>query len=104
MRELEADNMKPAKREVIPSGRGVKARIIVAFAVIMMITSNLFFTAGGAAASSCRYHRSGDHWVCITPGAFCPKAAHHHYGLSKYNLKRKYWCVYNHGWRWEPRR
>ena len=55
-----------------------------------------------AASYSCSYHQSGSHWVCITPGAYCPAAAHNHYGLDKYNLSRKYWCENNNGWRWEP--
>ena len=35
------------------------------------------------------------------PGAYCPAAAHNHYGLDKYNLGRKYWCKNKNGWRWE---
>jgi len=81
-----------------------KARIISALAAMMLLGSGLALTSGSASASSCHYHQSGNHWVCITPGAFCPKAAHHHYGLDKYNLKRKYWCENNNRWRWEPRK
>lgn len=69
-----------------------------------MLAGSFVFTTGSAWASSCRYHRSGSHWVCITPGALCPKAAHRHYGLDKYDIQRKYWCENNHGWRWEPKK
>lgn len=79
-------------------------RVFVVLAAAIMLAAGLMLTTGKASASSCRYHRSGSHWICVTPGAFCPKAAHHHYGLDKYNLKRKYWCEKNHGWRWEPRK
>jgi hypothetical protein len=54
---------------------------------------------GAAHASSCQYGQSGNHWLCITPGARCPIAAHNHYGYSKYNGK-KYKCVNKNNWRW----
>lgn len=82
----------------------LKARVAVILAVAIMLAGGLMLTAGSASASSCHYHRSGSHWVCVTPGAFCPRAAHHHYGLDKYNSSRKYWCESNDGWRWEPRK
>jgi hypothetical protein len=79
-------------------------RLAVVLTAVGMLAASLLLAPGSASASSCRYHRSGTHWVCITPGAFSPRAAHHHYGLDKYNLRRKYWCENNHGWRWEPRK
>jgi hypothetical protein len=53
------------------------------------------------AAASC-YKQSGTHWVCITPGAYCSKAAHSRYGYAKVT-NRKYKCsVYSNGqWRWK---
>ena len=54
-----------------------------------------------SAAASC-YKRSGNHWNCITPGAFCPKAAHARFGYAKVT-KRKYKCTYKNSdpyWRW----
>lgn len=54
-----------------------------------------------ASAASC-YKQSGNHWVCITPGAFCPKAAHVRYGYAKVT-NRKYKCTYKTSdpyWRW----
>jgi hypothetical protein len=79
-------------------------RIAWATAAIAVAAGSLAFASGPALASSCTYHRSGSHWVCVTPGAFCPKAAHRHYGLDRYNLARKYWCEDNDGWRWEPKK
>ncbi|WP_440107888.1 hypothetical protein [Streptosporangium sp. H16] len=62
--------------------------------------------AGAADASTtavaCTYQRSGNHWVCITPGAFCPAAAHKKYGYAKVT-NRKYRCTLTSGdirWRW----
>ena len=54
-----------------------------------------------ASAASC-YKQVGTHWVCITPGAFCPKAAHVRYGYAKVT-KRKYKCTSKSAdpyWRW----
>ncbi|MEU8151809.1 hypothetical protein [Nonomuraea sp. NPDC048901] len=54
-----------------------------------------------ASAASC-YKQVGTHWVCITPGAFCPRAAHVRYGYAKVT-KRKYKCAYKTSdpyWRW----
>jgi hypothetical protein len=43
-------------------------------------------------AASC-YKRVGNHWNCITPGAYCPAAAHGKYGYAKVTGKR-YRCSY----------
>lgn len=62
--------------------------------------ATLSSTAGSAAASCYRQH--GTHWECITPGAFCPKAAHNRYGYAKVTKKR-YTCTYKSSdpyWRW----
>lgn len=53
-------------------------------------------------AAACKYQRSGNHWNCITPGAFCPAAAHKKYGYAKVT-HRKYRCTFASGdirWRW----
>jgi hypothetical protein len=92
-------------RLAVPAFRALLwARVAAVLAALAMCGGGLVLAAESASAASCHYHRSGSHWVCITPGAFCPGAAHRHYGLDKYNLKRKYWCEYNHGWRWEPKK
>lgn len=51
-------------------------------------------------AEACQYKQSGTHWVCITPGAFCPAAAHGKYGYAKVTGK-KYKCKSSSPrWRW----
>lgn len=54
-----------------------------------------------ATAASC-YRRVQNHWNCITPGAYCPRAAHGKYGYAKVT-HRKYKCSeYSNGqWRWK---
>ncbi|MGW5259713.1 hypothetical protein ACWEQG_01980 [Microbispora sp. NPDC004025] len=54
------------------------------------------------AAASC-YQRVGNHWNCITPGAYCPAAAHGKYGYAKVTKKR-YKCSYyssDSRWHWK---
>ncbi|GAA0403267.1 hypothetical protein GCM10009530_64080 [Microbispora corallina] len=54
------------------------------------------------AAASC-YKRVGNHWNCITPGAYCPAAAHGKYGYAKVT-KRRYKCSYYSSdgrWHWK---
>lgn len=53
-------------------------------------------------AHACTYRRDGKVWRCVTPGAYCPKAAHLHYGYAKVTGKR-YKCLrYSNGaWRWK---
>jgi hypothetical protein len=57
---------------------------------------------GAQAHAACTYQRSGNHWNCVTPGAYCPKAAHNRYGYAKVT-NRKYSCSqYDNGqWRWK---
>ena len=51
-------------------------------------------------AAACTYQQSGNHWNCITPGAFCPAAAHGKYGYAKVT-NRKYKCKSSSPrWRW----
>jgi len=60
-----------------------------------------FAAVHASVAASC-YKRVGDHWNCITPGAFCPKAAHGKIGYAKATSKR-YRCTYKNSdpyWRW----
>ncbi len=53
-------------------------------------------------SAACGVQRVSDHWNCVTPGAYCPAAAHGKYGYDKYK-GRKYRCVrYSNGkWRWK---
>ncbi|MET8985807.1 hypothetical protein ABZW49_10200 [Nonomuraea wenchangensis] len=48
------------------------------------------------------YKRSGNHWNCITPGAYCPREARNRYGYAKVTKKRYKCSEYsNHQWRWK---
>ncbi|MEV8633390.1 hypothetical protein AB0395_17185 [Streptosporangium sp. NPDC051023] len=54
------------------------------------------------ATASCTYQRSGDHWNCVTPGAYCPAAAHGRYGYAKATNRRYRCSQYPNGqWRWK---
>ncbi|MGI5233779.1 hypothetical protein [Actinoallomurus sp. CA-142502] len=61
-------------------------------------------SVGAAAEARCHAHRvSGtSHWTCITPGSYCPAAAHKHYGYA-YKTGKRYRCTrYSNGrWRWK---
>lgn len=53
-------------------------------------------------AAVCQYRQSGNHWNCITPGAYCPGAAHGKYGYAKVTNRRYRCSVYSNGqWRWK---
>ncbi|GAA3081819.1 hypothetical protein [Streptosporangium carneum] len=41
--------------------------------------------------------RSGSYWRCITPGAYCPKAAHNRYGYAKVTNRRHKCSQYPNG-------
>lgn len=56
--------------------------------------------ADASTSAACTYQQSGNHWNCITPGAFCPAAAHGKYGYAKVT-NRKYKCKSSSPrWRW----
>ena len=58
--------------------------------------------ASTAVAAVCQYRQSGNHWVCVTPGAYCPRAAHGKYGYAKVTNRRYRCSVYSNGqWRWK---
>ncbi|MGV9601661.1 hypothetical protein ACWDR1_33880 [Streptosporangium sandarakinum] len=57
-----------------------------------------------SSSAACQYRRVGQVWRCITPGAFCPKAARGKYGYAKVT-NRRYKCLNVSGdtnWRWKP--
>ncbi|RFU41412.1 hypothetical protein DZF91_11930 [Actinomadura logoneensis] len=58
--------------------------------------------APAVSAARCHSHKVGKHWECVTPGSYCPKAAHLHYGYA-YKTGKRYRCVrYPNGqWRWK---
>ncbi|MEV4091890.1 hypothetical protein [Streptosporangium saharense] len=84
--------------------RRLVVSVALAASVLVPTTaSTLVATATPAAATaSCTYQRSGNHWNCVTPGAYCPAAAHGRYGYAKVT-KRRYTCTrYPNGqWRWK---
>lgn len=54
------------------------------------------------AAAACTYKRSGNTWHCVTPGAYCPKAARSRYGYAKVTKKRYKCSQYTAAtWRWK---
>jgi hypothetical protein len=57
-------------------------------------------------AATCHAHRSGNHWVCVTPGSYCPAAAHRKYGVAKaqYTHKRYRCSYYGSDGRWHWKR
>jgi len=55
-----------------------------------------------ASAAACKYKRDGRVWRCITPGAYCPKAARNRYGYAKATNKRYKCSQYTKTtWRWK---
>jgi hypothetical protein len=58
--------------------------------------------AHALASAACTYRRVGQSWKCITPGAYCPKAAHLKIGYAKVTGKRYRCSRYANGqWRWK---
>ncbi|MER6949868.1 hypothetical protein ABT294_38220 [Nonomuraea sp. NPDC000554] len=59
-------------------------------------------TQSPAGVTASCYQREGNHWNCVTPGAYCPKAAHNRNGFAKVT-NRLYTCSqYSNGqWRWK---
>lgn len=54
------------------------------------------------ASAACTYKRDGNVWRCVTPGAYCPKAAHGRYGYAKTTGKRYRCTQYTSStWRWK---
>lgn len=58
--------------------------------------------ASAAPAQTCHVHQVGSHWTCVTPGAFCPKAAHNHFGYVKNHPGKRDHCkvASDSRWRW----
>jgi hypothetical protein len=82
----------------------LRVRSILSAAVLaggLLVTPVAVSTADASTtAAACQYKQSGNHWNCITPGAFCPAAAHGKYGYAKVTAK-KYKCKSaSPRWRW----
>lgn len=59
-------------------------------------------TVTAQAGRACTYRRDGNVWRCVTPGAYCPKAAHGKYGYAKATGKRYRCTQYTKTtWRWK---
>ncbi len=77
--------------------------------VAMLAGGAIALEAPASAAPSvsiarCHAHKVSktSHWTCVTPGSYCPAAAHSHYGYA-YKTGKRYRCVkYSNGrWRWK---
>jgi hypothetical protein len=86
-------------------------RLIITSATAVVLAGGLTATAEAApvqvpAAATCHAHRSGNHWVCVTPGSYCPAAAHRKYGVAKakYTHKRYRCSYYGSDGRWHWKR
>ncbi|GLY86002.1 hypothetical protein [Actinoallomurus iriomotensis] len=86
-------------------------RFAVTAATALVVAGGVVSVGGPAgaattvsAAARCHAHKvSGtSHWTCITPGSYCPAAAHKKYGYA-YKTGKRYRCVkYSNGrWRWK---
>jgi hypothetical protein len=86
-------------------------RFAVSAAAALVLTGGATAVAGPAgaapavsAAARCHAHKVSHtaHWTCVTPGSYCPKAAHSHYGYA-YKTGKRYKCAkYSNGrWRWK---
>lgn len=82
-------------------------RIITITATAVVLAGGLAATAEAApiqvlAAAACHAHKVGGHWSCVTPGSYCPKAAHGKIGYAKKTSKRYRCAKYSNGrWRWK---
>lgn len=79
---------------LIGSALAVPAAAVPALAAVQVHAAS--------STSACTYQRSGNHWSCVTPGAYCPAAARGKYGYAK-GTSRRYKCseYSNHQWRWK---
>ena len=79
-------------------------RIITTVALATALSGAALLGPTPAEAATCHAHKVSGHsyWTCITPGSYCPKAAHLHYGYAK-TTNRRYKCSrYSNGaWRWK---
>ncbi|WP_433145154.1 hypothetical protein ACQPZ8_01555 [Actinomadura nitritigenes] len=86
-------------------------RLIISTAAAGLLATGLAAAPADAAtgaptmtAARCHAHKASGHsyWTCITPGSYCPAAAHKRYGYA-YKTGKRYRCVkYSNGrWRWK---
>lgn len=66
----------------------------------LIAPASIGLASADTAQAACQYRQAGTVWKCITPGAFCPAAAHSRYGYAKVTNK-KYRCKSSSPrWRW----
>ncbi|MEN3540653.1 hypothetical protein AAH991_36450 [Microbispora sp. ZYX-F-249] len=83
--------------------RVLVAGALVASALVALAAPAGATAVGSASAAASCYKRVGNHWNCITPGAYCPATAHGKYGYAKVTSKR-YRCSYytsDRRWHWK---
>lgn len=79
----------------------VAAGLLTAPFAVQTADAALTTHSSSASSSASCYRQVGDHWECVTPGAFCPAAAHGKYGYSEDG--DTYQCVQDGSyWRWKP--
>jgi len=78
--------------------------VAVVLLASLVLASSWTLSPANGAAPSCTVQRDGNVWLCITPGAFCPKAAHKLYGYSKGKMIRNRctWYASSRRLRWAP--
>lgn len=79
-------------------------QLLVTGATAAVLTAGIVASPAQAAPVrvTCHAHKVGSHWTCITPGSYCPAAAHKHYGYAKTTHKQYHCLRYSNGrWRWK---
>lgn len=73
-----------------------------ALAAGMLVAPVAIGTAEASTVATCKYRRVVNHWECVTPGAYCPAAAHGKLGIAKATGNRYRCTRYSNGrWRWK---
>ena len=82
---------------------GVVAGVTAVSAGSSSGSSTVVAAQAAAFSARCHAHQVGSHWSCVTPGSYCPAAAHGHYGYA-YKTGRRYRCSYYSSdgrWHWK---
>lgn len=76
-------------------------------AALLTAGSLALLTPASPAEAACTAHKvpGKSYWTCVTPGAYCPAAAHNKIGYGKAAPHRKYKCLeYSSDSRWHWKR
>lgn len=89
---MQNDRRDPGMRKLLASG------VITATALTGMIAVDTAANAS-AAQAACRVAKHKQHYDCVTPGAYCAKAAKGKWGVSRYATRHQlqYKCVTKSG-------